>query len=135
MLHGFRTCARGLTETRRLPHPMVQSGGAVLPRRREENAVSRRALRVRIGGWIAALALLLAAPAAAQPAEGTVSGSILDAQRGQPIPGARVVLIPDAGGAIPSDDAAFIPGARVAVSGEDAATASPPFPPGATGCT
>ncbi|HYR07933.1 MAG TPA: TonB-dependent receptor [Longimicrobium sp.] len=74
---------------------------------------------MRIERWIAVLALLLAAPAAAQPAEGTVSGSILDAQRGQPIPGARVVLIPDAGGAIPGDAAAFIPGARVAVSGED----------------
>lgn len=81
--------------------------------------VSRRAAGVKIGGWIAALALMLAAPAAAQPGAGTVSGSILDAQRGQPIPGARVVLLPDQGDAVPSDDAALTPGARAAVSGED----------------
>lgn len=73
---------------------------------------------MKITGWIAALALL-AAPAAAQSAEGTISGSILDAQRAQPIPGARIVLVPGEAGALPSADAAFIPGARVAVSGDD----------------
>lgn len=79
----------------------------------------RRGCRATIRGWGAALALLLAAPAAAQAGEGTISGSILDAQRAQPIPGARVVLLPEAAGALPDGDAAFVPGARVAVSGED----------------
>lgn len=73
---------------------------------------------MKITRWIAALALL-AAPAAAQPGEGTISGSVLDAQRAQPIPGARIVLVPGEGGALPSPDAAFTPGARVAVTGED----------------
>lgn len=81
--------------------------------------MARRTWIVGIGGWLTVLALLLAAPAMAQQSEGTVSGSILDAQRGQPIPGARIVLLPDGGGALPADDAAFIPGAKVAVSGED----------------
>ncbi|HEV3051228.1 MAG TPA: TonB-dependent receptor, partial [Longimicrobium sp.] len=78
--------------------------------------MSRPAWKTRISGWIAALALLLATPLAAQPGAGTISGSILDAQRAQPIAGARVVLLPDGAGALPSDDDAFIPGARVAVS-------------------
>ncbi|HEX5870053.1 MAG TPA: TonB-dependent receptor, partial [Longimicrobium sp.] len=81
--------------------------------------MARRSWSVRIGGWIAALALLLPVQAAAQPGQGTVSGSIFDAQRGQPVPGARIVLLPDGGGAMPADDAAFIPEARVAVSGDD----------------
>jgi hypothetical protein len=85
----------------------------------KENAVSRPVWYLTIVRWMAALALLIAIPAAAQTGEGTISGSILDAQRAQPIPGARVVLLAEGAGALPDGDAAFIPGARVAVSGED----------------
>lgn len=83
--------------------------------------------RAALGLALAALAAVTAGPLRAQPADagpaaGNVVGTVVDAESGEPLPGAAVTLAPRPEGLVPGADrgsAAFPPRNRTVLTGED----------------
>ena len=87
----------------------------------------------RAGGVVACALLLVATSAGAQQGEGTLSGAVVDAVHGSPIPGATVVLQPEVAGVFPgpASGTAFAAAGRTAVTDSAGAYGFEGLAPGA----